>query len=163
MLVSPLLPSFLDTYSLSTLFLDQRTRKITTIQYLPCSPVNLFKFFPRPPEEWYRVSYKRDSPGTNSFDEILAEQLGFEKLFRSSEKLLLFFLSSPLVWWCLLPIFLSTCKFLIKRSVFFLLFFIWQFSSFCHLSFPTSHNWYGTFFYAKLLPYIVTVYPNCLN
>ena len=45
------------------------------------------------------------------FDEISAAELGFKKFSRSSKVLFYFFLSSPLVWWCPLPIFPSICNF----------------------------------------------------
>ena len=38
----------------------------------------------RPFQRWYQVSYKRDSPGADPFDEFLAAELGFRKFSRSS-------------------------------------------------------------------------------
>ena len=61
-------------------------------------------------KEWSRVSYKEGHPGIYSFAEISAAELGFEEFSRSS-KVLLFFLSFPLVWWCPLLIFPSTSNF----------------------------------------------------
>ena len=87
MLASPLPPSVVDTYSLSISFLWCNTL---------CIVINFSVLWPI---------------FSDPFDEISALELGFGKLLRSSEVLFLFFPSSPLIWWCPLPVFPSTFNF----------------------------------------------------
>ena len=73
--------------------------------------------------------------------------------------LFLFFLSSPLVWWCPLVIFSGTCNFpFFNRSNSFL---IWQFYSFYYLSFPFFIMTIAHFIMLNSIPiiylYILTV------
>ena len=62
--------SFLDKYCLRHIW-DVRCE-------FSCSLVNLLKFFPRPLQEWSRLSYEGDSPGVYPFDEISAISFDFE-------------------------------------------------------------------------------------
>ena len=76
------------------------------------------------------------------------------------EKLFLFFLSSLLVWWCLLSIFPSICNLaFIQAFRFFLDLAVLFFPLFV---FSTFHYEHGTFFYAKFHYYILLVYSYCL-
>ena len=79
----------------------------------------------------------------------------FRKAFSFLEIIFQFFLLSPLLWWCLLPIFPSTC-FPFSPSVLMHSWF-WLFYSCCYFSFPNFHFEYSTFFNAKYHSYILTV------
>ena len=83
MLVSPLPPSFLDSFRLS--MSSFRCKTLCIVISFFCSQVHLSKLFPRPFQEESRVSYKMDSQGVYSFDEIPAAEPCFEKFSRSSE------------------------------------------------------------------------------
>ena len=62
------------------------------------------------------------------------------------------FLSSPLVWWSLLPKFPNTCKFPVRcRSIF----LISEICCFSHSSFSSSHN---NYYY-----YFLRVFPTSIN
>ena len=122
-----------------------------------------FKFFSRPFQEWFWISYKGDNLGIYPFDEIPPVELGFEKHYYSSD----YFvedemkekISSPLVW-CPLLIFPCTSIFLFSKcSKFFL---IWSFFSFHCLSFSPFHYQHDTFFNARFHSCIMTVYFYCL-
>ena len=102
MLVSPLPPFFLDTYSLSMSSLRCKVLCIvisSLILWFIC-----WMFFPRPFQEWSQVSYKGDSPGVYSFDEISAIVFGFKiffliwrKKFLKPNSFLIFFISTSLM------------------------------------------------------------------
>ena len=59
---------------------------------------------------WWYKRLEVNCLGVYFLDEISAAVLGFKKL-SISELVFFFFISSPIVWWCLLPIFPSTCNF----------------------------------------------------
>ena len=106
MLVSPLPSPFLDTYNLCYLS-----------GVRPCALLSTFVFsasFVWVPllSIWTIVPsiFQEELPMCFSFNEIYAAELGFEKL-SLKYSFLIFFLSSPFVWWCPLPIFPSTCNF----------------------------------------------------
>ena len=80
--------------------------------YLSCPLDYLLTFFLLPFQEWSRVSYKGVSSDVYSFNQILVADLGFGKFLRLSQiRFLKMFLSSPLDWWCQLPLFPSTSNF----------------------------------------------------
>ena len=74
--------------------------------------IHLLKIFPHPFQKWPKISSKEDCPSVYPFDEIPVAELGCKKFSHLSAIFFFsFFLSSPLVWWCLLLIFQSICKF----------------------------------------------------
>ena len=79
-------------------------------------------------------TFLSSGPDVNLFTNISAAELGLEKISRSCKVFFLFVISSSLVWWCLLPLFTSLCKFSFSQSVLILSWF-WKFYSFCYLSY----------------------------
>ena len=113
----------------------------------------LSEFFHCPFKEWSGASYMKDCRGVNSFDEISAAKLDFEKFFRSFEVLVLFsyfffhlFLFDEVCFRCshVLVIFLLS-----KRSDTFL---FWQLYFFYCFSFPFIIN-------QEQIPFL---YPGCI-
>ena len=117
-----------------------------------CSLVDLFFFCPL--NEGSRVSYEGYSPSFYLFDEISSLLLDIHVLLRYS---CLFFLSSPLVWWCPLPILPSICKVAFLRA-------FWFFPDLIFLSLPS----YVIFRFSLLawnifLGQILFLYRHCIS
>ena len=105
--------SFLDTYSLSMSSLECKVLCIVNSFLFSGSFVEVL---PSSISKWSQVSYKENSAGVYTFDEIPWSQ----EIFSFAWGTLFFFnffLSSPLVWCCPLPIYPSTCRFPFLRSV----------------------------------------------
>ena len=90
-----------------------------------CSPVHLLKSFLCPLRKWSRVSYNRDSPLMRFLlYSLVSSRVFFFVHLRFS---FIFFFSTPLVWWCPLPIFPSICKFPFLLAFWFFLDLVIQF------------------------------------
>ena len=126
MLARPLLPYFLDTYSLSMSFFGCNALCVI-ISFLVLWFICLsssFVHFKKGPE--YLLN--SDIPAVYHFYEISAADFSFDKFSRSPEILFSFFsVSSRFVWRCPLPIFQSTCNFLFLQAFWLFLDFFYSF------------------------------------
>ena len=156
-LLKNLLPlSFLDTHSLcyfSVLCPDSSL-------LASCSFDQFIYFLPSSISRIIQVFFNRDIRGVYHFHEILSIEFEFKKFSRSSLILCFnFFLLSPLVWSCVLPIFPSICLFpFLRESLFFLDLVLIFLRLLVFFRFPLL-IWH--IFIFQILPYKLSVYSYC--
>ena len=159
MLANPLPPSFLDTYSLSTLSLESKVLHmvISFLVFWPICLTSSLVYFKNGPEYFTK--------GTAPIFILLLRFLRFclvssSFLFLLRYSFLIFsFISTYLR--CLLPISQVFVDFLFSESSNFFLSLVVEFR-FCHVSFSAFHYKHGAFFYTKFHPYVLIVYPVCV-
>ena len=153
MLTRPLLPFFLDTYSLSMSSLECKalcTIIIFLIIWSICVHSSLFYFKNSP--EYLTIAFWWDFCSWPWVWEAFSFFWG---------TIFLFFQSYPLVWWCPLPI-ISNSVVIFLLSKRFNVFLILLFYSFRCFSFPTFPYEYGIFFNFKFHSSNLVVYSYCL-
>ena len=149
-------------WCISFLYFTQRVCLCHLSDIKPCALaffypfVFLFKFFPRPFLEWSRVYFEAVLPRCSFLWWDFCCRVLFQEVSSFVwGSLFLFFLSSLLVWCCLLPI-PSTCFFFLfsvsSDSFLICLFY------FFYLSFSSRHYELGRFFNAKFHSYFLAVY-----
>ena len=117
------------------------------------SLVHLLKFFSPPFQECPEYLTREGHPRR-----FLLNSLVSSNFFIFLRYYFLFFISSPLVWWCPLPIFPSTCKFSFPQSILIFVGLVVLFLLLCVIL--ASPYLQGAFFYAKFHSYVLTVYSH---
>ena len=149
MLASPLPPSFLDTYSLSTSYLECNALCLV-ISFLVLWSICLSSIlvnFKKGPEYLTRVTARVFIPLIRFPSRVEIFFLNFVLylhlfdgvIFQDGHVFVRFFFSEP------------------SNLV-----FIWQFRSLCQVSFAAFHYSHDTFFYTEFHPYVFTVYSHCV-